>query len=89
MRDWKHASRASKSKQLPQGIGDAGGGGAVGGPEVGVIGDGGVAGVEALGGGVEEVETFGGDAGDDFSGDAAVGEGFADHQQPSGAGDAG
>lgn len=61
--------------------------GAVGFPEIGVVGDGGVARVEAFWWGVEEVEAIGDDAGDDFGGDAAPGEGFADGEESAGAGD--
>ena len=63
--------------------------GAVSAPEIGVKWDWGIFGVEALGGSVEETETFGGHAGDDFGGDSAPRPGFADGEESAGAGHAG
>jgi hypothetical protein len=52
----------------------------MGGPETGVVGNGSIFGVEALGRGVEQPKTFGGHTRDDFRRDASPGEGFADAQ---------
>ena len=54
--------RGLEGEEFAEGFADGFWGWAVGGPEFWVVGDGGVACVEAEGGGVEEVESFFGDA---------------------------
>ncbi len=79
----------SEGEQFAEGGGDGGCGRSVIGPEVRVIGDRGVAGVEAAGRGVEEVEAVGDDAADDFGADSAPWEAFGDGEESAGAGDGG
>ena len=76
-------------EKLAEAGADGGGGRPVGGPQIGGVGHGGVLGIEPHGRGIEQTETFGGDAGDDFSGNAAPRSGFADDKEASGAGHGG
>ena len=66
------------AEEAAGGGGDAASSRAMRSPEIGMIRDGGVFGVEALGRGVEEAEPFSGDTRDNFSGDASPWPGFAD-----------
>src|SRR2546430_16133953 len=54
-----------------------------------MVRNGSILGVNPRGRGIEQMETFGGDARDDFGGHATPGERFAGRQEPAGSGDGG
>src|SRR2546423_10103925 len=54
-----------------------------------MVRNGSILGVNSRRRGIEQMETFGRDARDDFGGHATPGERFADRQEPAGSGDGG
>ena len=66
--------------------GDAAGGGSVACPKVRVVGNGGISGVEAMRGCIQEMQTLGADSRHHLGRESAPGKRFTDAQEPAGAG---